>query len=190
MRRASKFAAGWNTSVEPAANRLPRRSNPLPGHPKAWLAIAMAWAAAFVDVVGWLVLYHVFTAHMTGNTASFGIDVAERDWTHAFHQSWPLVPFLVGLVYGASTSAAARRLRWHSSFAIALVTELLLLGLFISLGTQYSIDGELRSPSALMFYFLLSLPAAAMGIPNGHRDPGGGFTNLHNLSDRIARKIC
>lgn len=150
MRRASKFAAGWNTSVEPAANRLPRRSNPLPRHPKAWLAIAMAWAAAFVDVVGWLVLYHVFTAHMTGNTASFGIDVAERDSTHAFHQSWPLVPFLVGLIYGASTSAAARRLRWHSSFAIALVTELVLLGLFISFGTRYSIDGELRSPSPLM----------------------------------------
>ncbi len=126
--------------------------------------MAMAWAAAFVDVVGWLTLYHVYTAHMTGNTASFGIDIAQNDWTSALHHSWPLVPFLLGLLFSASTAAGARRLHWHSSFSIALVTEVVLLALFIAIGTRCSVDGELRPDSPFMFYFLLSLPAAAMGL--------------------------
>lgn len=145
-------------------NRIRRPPNPLPAHTKAFLAMAMAWAAGFVNVVGWLFLYHVFTAHMTGNTSSFGIDVAERSWTEALHHAWPLVPFLLGLLFSAFTTTVAHRLRWHSSFSIALVTELLLLGALIWLGQRYSINGELRPPSSFVFYFLLSLPAAAMGM--------------------------
>jgi uncharacterized membrane protein YoaK (UPF0700 family) len=137
---------------------------PLPGHPKAWLAIGLSWAAAFVDAVGWLFLYHVYTAHMTGNTASFGVDVAAHDWASAFHHSWPLVPFVLGLLFSASTTAAARRLGWHSSFSIALTAEIILLVLFIMFGSRWSIKGQLSPPSPLAFYFLLSLPTAAMGL--------------------------
>ncbi len=144
--------------------RSPRECNPLPSRIKAWLAIALAWAAAFVDAVGWLVLFHVYTAHMSGNTVSIGIEVAQRHWSTAFHHAWPLIPFLLGLMFSAATTAAARRVHWHSSFSMALVTELLALGSFIWLGERYSVNGELRPPSALMFYLLVSLPAAAMGL--------------------------
>ena len=53
-------------------------NNRLTPFPKAWLAISMSWAAGFVDAAGWLVVYHVYTSHMTGNTATFARDVAER----------------------------------------------------------------------------------------------------------------
>lgn len=150
--------------MRPPGDSGGQRSNPLPGHPRAWLAIGLSWAAAFVDAVGWLVLYHIFTAHMTGDTASTGIDVVQHDWTSALHHSWPLLPFVLGLLFTASTSAGARRLHRHSSFSIALIAEVMLLGLFIVFGTRWSINGELRPPSPLMFYFLLSLPAGAMGL--------------------------
>ena len=145
-------------------NRIRQPPKPLPVHTKAILALAMAWAAAFVDVVGWLLLYHVYTAHMTGNTSSFGIAVAERDWTQSLHHAWPLLPFLVGLLFSAFTTSLAHRLRWRSSFSIALATELLMLSCLIWLGDRYSVSGELHPPSSFVFYFLLSLPAAAMGM--------------------------
>ncbi len=126
--------------------------------------MAMAWVAGFVDVVGWLLLYHVYTAHMTGNTSSLGIDVAERNWTEALHHAWPLVPFVLGLLFSAFTTTVAHRLGWHSSFSIALATELLLLSALIGLGHRFSVNGELRPPSPFVFYLLLSLPAAAMGM--------------------------
>lgn len=109
-------------------------------------------------------MYHVFTAHMTGDTASFGIAVAQHDWTSALHHSWVLVPFVLGLLFTAATSAGARRIHFHSSFSIALIAEIILLMLFVVLGTRWSINGQLSPPSALAFYFLLSLPAGAMGL--------------------------
>ena len=124
----------------------------------------MAWAAGFVDVVGWLLLYHVYTSHMTGNTSTLGIDVSKGDWTQALHHAWPLVPFVLGLLFSAFTTTLAHRFRWHSSFSIALATEFVLLGCLIWLGRRYSVHGELHPPSSFVFYFLLSLPAAAMGM--------------------------
>jgi uncharacterized membrane protein YoaK (UPF0700 family) len=141
-----------------------RPSHSLPGFPKAWLAIGLAWAAGFVDAVSWLALLHVYTSHITGNTASFGIDFAQRDWLQALHHGWPLIPFLLGLFFGAATSSWARRNGWHPSFSIALVTELVLLELFIWFGSLYSIRGAIKPPSPAVLCFLLSMPAAAMGL--------------------------
>lgn len=124
----------------------------------------MAWVAGFVDVVGWLAMYHIYTSHMTGNTAALGVDLAQRNWTEAMGHAWPLLPFVIGLTFGATTTAWARRMHWHSSFSIALVTELVLLLCFVWLGTRYSLRGQPLVSSSLQFYFLLSLPSAAMGL--------------------------
>ena len=112
--------------ARPPFNRARQPPNPLPAHTKSVLAMAMAWASGFVDVVGWLLLYHVYTSHMTGNTSSFGIHVAGGHWTGVLHHAWPLVPFVLGLLFSALTTAVAQRLHWHSSFSIALAAELVM----------------------------------------------------------------
>ncbi len=122
----------------------------LKAHPKAWLAIFLAWAAGFVDVVGWMAVYHVYVTHMTGNTAGMAHVLVMGTWGRALEQGWPLVPFLAGLLYSAAATKAARRRGFHASFSIALITELVLL--IVALVVQ--IHG----------YLLLSLLAGAMGI--------------------------
>jgi uncharacterized membrane protein YoaK (UPF0700 family) len=122
----------------------------------------MSWAAGLIDAVGWLAFLHIYTAHMSGNTVSFGIHVFDGDWEQAFRHAWPLLPFALGLLFSAGTTAAARRHGWHSSFSIALFTELLLLAAFMWFGMRYSVNGELKQASK--FYVLAALPAAAMGI--------------------------
>lgn len=144
--------------------RPPQPSNPLSARIKTLLALALAWAAAFVDVMGWLVIYHVYTSHMTGNTAALGIALADHNWTQALHHAWPILPFVLGLLLGATTTAWARRMHWHSSFSIALVTEILLLVCLVWFGSRYSTGGQLTAASSAQFYFLLSLPSAAMGL--------------------------
>jgi uncharacterized membrane protein YoaK (UPF0700 family) len=141
----------------------PKRTQ-LPGHPKAWLAISLAWAAGFVDVTAWLVLYHVYASHMSGNTASFARDLAERKWTAAFHYGWVILPFVGGLLYSATTTKAARRRGFRASFSIALITEVFLLGAFMALGSRYMDEGQPRATGGAMELLLLSLPAAAMGV--------------------------
>jgi len=151
-------------SYDPDSCLQPRRHRPLPGHPKAWLAVSLSWAAGFVDATAYMALYHVYTSHMTGNTASFAGDLAECKWEDAFHHGWVILPFLGGLLYSAATTKAARRQGFHSSFSIALITELLLLSAFVALGSHYLRDDHLAAPSSLIGYALISMPAAAMGI--------------------------
>ena len=110
----------------------------------------MAWAAGYIDVVGWLAVFHVYVSHMTGNTASFGHDVAGGKLSQAFEHAWPIIPFIAGLLYSAATTKIARRKGFHSSFSVALTTELMLLIAAIAIN-----DGG---------YAVLSLLTAAMGI--------------------------
>jgi uncharacterized membrane protein YoaK (UPF0700 family) len=124
----------------------------------------MSWAAGFVDAVSWLVLYHVYTSHMTGNTASLALETARDEWQQAWHHGWVILPFFAGLLYSAATTKAARRHGFHSSFAIALVTELLLLFAFIVFGSHWLRGRQPAIPGGLAGYLLLSLPAAAMGV--------------------------
>lgn len=124
----------------------------------------MSWAAGFVDAVSWLVLYDVYTSHMTGNTASLAGEIAGREWQDAWHHGWVIIPFFAGLLYSAATTKAARRHGVHSSFAFALITELGLLSAFIALGSHWLRSGHLVGGTGVAGYVLLSLPAAAMGV--------------------------
>ena len=122
----------------------------LPGHPKAWVAASLAWAAGFVDVAVWLVLYHVYSSHMTGNTASFAHELVQGNWTQAFHYGWVILPFIGGLLYAAATTKTARRRGFHASFSVALITEVLLLGTFVALGSRYLGKAQLKPPAGAM----------------------------------------
>ncbi len=48
--------------------RLRNLVRPLTAVEKVTLALAMTWAAGFVDLVGYVSLYGLYTSHMTGNT--------------------------------------------------------------------------------------------------------------------------
>ncbi len=123
----------------------------------------MAWAAGFVDAVGWVLLLHVYTSHMTGNTASFASDLARGHMQEAWRHGWPIVPFLAGLFYSAAATAIARRRGFHASFSIALVSELILLAGFIALVHARG-AGQALDASSGALYGMLSCLAAAMGI--------------------------
>ena len=124
----------------------------------------MSWAAGFVDAVSWILLLHVYSSHMTGNTASFAVHWSQGPLLDAFRHAWPIAPFMVGLVVSAASIAAARRAGIHSSFSIALTGELVLLGVFIWLGNRYGLAREGKPEWPGLFYGLMCLPAAAMGL--------------------------
>lgn len=139
-------------------------TNRLAVYPRTLIAWSMAWAAGYIDVVCWMVLYHVYVSHMTGNTASFAHDLGGGRWREAVHHGWPILPFICGLLYSAAITKAARRRGFHSSFSIALTTELIVLMAFVFLGSRHIQNGAITAPAGWLTYVLLSLPAAAMGM--------------------------
>ena len=112
----------------------------------------MAWAAGFVDSACYDQLRHIYTSHMTGNTASLASHILQADWRDAGRFAWALACFLFGLLVSAALTRAERRHGIRSAFAAALGLELALLGVFILIGPS--------SNAAL----LIALPAAAMGV--------------------------
>src|SRR5262245_27360623 len=63
-----------------------------------WVAIVLTWIAGFVDLVGYIVLYRVFVANMTGNTIALGRGLAEGDWGLILRRGFAIPMFMLGLI--------------------------------------------------------------------------------------------
>ena len=139
--------------------------------------VALGWVGGFVDAIGFLALFSMFTAHMSGNSVWFGAAIGAGNWRVGLHHLFPIPLFATGLAAGAVTVELARRRRLRAPFAPALVIEMALLALFMLAGAPHMGDGSLRAaPGA--FYGLAALPALAMGLQNATLSRVAGQT-LH-----------
>lgn len=50
---------------------------------KSAIALFLTFTAGYVDVVGLLTVYRMFTAHMTGTTVHLGEQIIQRNWKAA-----------------------------------------------------------------------------------------------------------
>jgi uncharacterized membrane protein YoaK (UPF0700 family) len=130
------------------------------------LAVALTLVGGFVDGAGFLVLNHLFTAHMSGNTTTAGVRLGETDWSEAFRAFFPIPLFIVGVALGAAAWDGMTRRGFRPTFAVVLGSEALLLALFTAWGSMVSHTGVLRTDSTVEYYALAALPALAMGMQN------------------------
>src|SRR5258708_4219693 len=80
--------------------------------------VVLAFAAGFVDAVGYIVLFQIFTAHMSGNTVAMCVQFSLHDWTELFRRGLPILMFLLGTCVGAFLNQALPRLGLRSTFSI------------------------------------------------------------------------
>jgi uncharacterized membrane protein YoaK (UPF0700 family) len=132
----------------------------------AWLALLLALVGGFVDAVGYMVFFNLFTAHMSGNSVAMSVHAGEQNWPAALHRAFPIPLFVTGVVVGAFLSETLFRRGVRSTFAPALGVEAILLILFIACGGVAFREGALRPDSGYVFYLLAALPALAMGVQN------------------------
>lgn len=118
-----------------------------------WLALALAAIAGAVDGIGYLLLYHVFTSHMSGNTVAMMIYVANGNWREAWRHVEPIVIFFAGIVAGITITDMLVNLRVARIFAILTGLEFVLLVVFFALA---------HPPRQWMVVW----PASAMGVQN------------------------
>ncbi|MBC7809225.1 MAG: DUF1275 domain-containing protein [Akkermansiaceae bacterium] len=65
-----------------------------------WPAVLLAGTAGFIDAAGYLLLAHLFTAHMSGNTVAASVSVGTGHWAAAAQRAYPLPWFIIGIVSG------------------------------------------------------------------------------------------
>ena len=124
------------------------------------LLLALAFAAGYIDALGYLGLDRVFTANMTGNTVLLAIALAQADGDAAARAALALAGFLAGAATGARVVERDRAEGvWPRVVTLALTVESVILGVFAA-GWQWAGD----APGAVSTAVLIVLSALAMGV--------------------------
>jgi uncharacterized membrane protein YoaK (UPF0700 family) len=138
--------------------------------------LVLALAAGFVDAVAYIVLFQIFTAHMSGNTVVMCVQFSRHDWAELLRRGFPIPMFLLGTGLGAFLDQALPRFGLRCAFSFILALEVLLLLLFILLGQSAFIAGGDRLEFNGKYYVLLALLPIAMGLQNATICRMGGNT--------------
>jgi uncharacterized membrane protein YoaK (UPF0700 family) len=141
-------------------------AGPLTTLEKVNLAFAMTWAAGFVDLVGYVSLYGLYTSHMTGNTVAMARHVSQLEWAGVVRRGWPIVTFVFGLMLGAFIYEAEKRRKIQVPFPPAIGLEALLIAIFIAAGIGSNFKADIPPQPAGKFFVMVALLAIPMGIQN------------------------
>lgn len=128
-----------------------------------------------MDAAGYLILLHIYTAHMSGNSVTLGIAAAQLRWTAVVLRLWPVVTFVLGLILCAIINEIGARRHLQSVSSISLGVEAIFLGAFVFLAPRYAGNGLKNHPFP-DFFFLAALLTMAMGVQTPTLTRLGGLT--------------
>jgi uncharacterized membrane protein YoaK (UPF0700 family) len=137
----------WNKGM-PEANFVARH------WPKMMVALVLTFASGLVDITGYLGVFHLFTAHLTGTTVQLGHSLVARHTVELLAAASIVSAFLVGSVLGRALIeiGSRKRIRRIASITFSIESGFLVTAILLP---RTSI-----TPS----YTALALLAGAMGI--------------------------
>jgi uncharacterized membrane protein YoaK (UPF0700 family) len=136
------------------------------------LALVLAAVAGAVDLICYFSLFHIFTAHMSGNTVTAAAGVETGHWNEAAFHALPIPCFIAGVGLGTVIGTLERRRGAAARFAPTLFLEACALAGFAMLARSL----PAHSPAQLtpLLAMTLALPVMAMGLQNATLRRVGG----------------
>ncbi len=95
----------------------------------------LSWVAGFVDTSAFIILFGLFTAHVTGNIALAGSSFVSDDAETTITRLLMLPTFIVTVALTSLLARFSRRQQW-CVFGVLLTAEAIALAVFLSLGTS------------------------------------------------------
>src|ERR1700722_8095713 len=95
--------------------------------PKAAVALLLTFASGIVDISGFLGVFHMFTAHLTGATVHLGNSLTDHDWGQAFAAVVIVAAYAGGSLVGRLVMEIAARRDFPRVASITLTIEMALL---------------------------------------------------------------
>jgi uncharacterized membrane protein YoaK (UPF0700 family) len=131
---------------------------------KSWVALLLAWVAAFSDAIGFLVLQQLGASFMSGNSMAVGAALGRLDWSEVLRRGLPILAFFLGNLLGYLILTLARRRGMRSPFAIIFGLEAVFLLMFLLLGSQALQGGVIPPFPPGIFVVCIVLLTVAMGL--------------------------
>ncbi|WP_437898345.1 YoaK family protein [Sorangium sp. So ce124] len=128
------------------------------------VAAALAFVSGAVDVIGWLSLDHLYTTHMTGNSAALGQAIARGDARAIVTRGLPAVVFVAGVVGGATLAEVCIHRGVRAAVAPGLALTAALLVGFLAGVSVTAHAGPVPLEPAWAFDLQASLVSLAMGV--------------------------
>jgi uncharacterized membrane protein YoaK (UPF0700 family) len=122
---------------------------------KAAVALMLSFSAGYVDIVGYIGIYKLFTANMTGNTVHLARHIAAASWGEAGLVGAVLVAFVGGSLVGRTIIEVGARRRFQRIASVTLVVEAALI---------VTVFASARASGHAPAGRLLVLLAIAMGV--------------------------
>jgi uncharacterized membrane protein YoaK (UPF0700 family) len=97
----------------------------------------LSWVAGFVDTSAFIILFGIFTAHVTGNIALAGSSFVSSDHKTTITRLLMLPTFVLVVALTSLLARYARKKGW-SVFAVLLTAEAIALGIFLVVAMQLS----------------------------------------------------
>ncbi len=97
----------------------------------------LSWVAGFVDTSAFIILFGIFTAHVTGNIALAGASFVSDDMKATTTRLLMLPTFMLTVALTSLLARYARHKQW-SVFAVLLTAEAIALAIFLVIGTSLS----------------------------------------------------
>lgn len=124
----------------------------------------LSFVAGFVDIIGALTVYNLFTAHLTGTTVRLGEHLIQRDWNAAIASIVIVVAFFLASLLGRVLIEAAQRAGFKRIASITLALEAILLLGLVAIGSQTGFGAHPESRAVPLVLAMLALLAASMGL--------------------------
>jgi uncharacterized membrane protein YoaK (UPF0700 family) len=128
------------------------------------VALFLSSIAGLVDAIGFLSLFRIFTAHMSGNSVSIGAYFAQGEWPEVIRHTVPIPFFVLGIAAGAVTVEIANRHDIRRAFSLATLLELVLLLGFTFYAIPLVHGYSIKITEFLQACLLSGLLAMAMGV--------------------------
>ncbi|HEV2399683.1 MAG TPA: YoaK family protein [Candidatus Sulfotelmatobacter sp.] len=101
---------------------------------KSAVALLLTFTAGIVDIVGYITVYHLFVAHMTGTTVHLGNKLEGGSWADAARAGIILASFVAGSVLGRAVLEAGFRSHKRTVASSTLAAEAVLVLAFVWFG--------------------------------------------------------
>ena len=96
----------------------------------------LSWVAGFVDTSAFIILFGLFTAHVTGNIALAGSSFVSADEGSTITRLLMLPVFMLSVALTSLLARYARHQNW-SVFAVLLTAEAIALSIFMVVERSY-----------------------------------------------------
>ena len=136
----------------------------------------LSFVAGYVDIVGALTVYNIFTAHMTGTTVHLGQQLIQHNWKAAILGCTVLAAFVFGSIVGRIIIEVGSRFAIEHIGSFTLTLELVLIASVIPFGHNVLSAGPSHAVPLVLLCLLLATLAIAMGLQTATLTRVGALT--------------